>query len=139
MTIRKVCALFWLLTSMNPVFAQIGQVIQINTHFRSVMGNPTWLLILRDVDSGVVIPYIYDIQDPDNFWLAINYGRSYRVTASTLKFGPYAVIHNFCRLEDGILTRQSMIVTLSGNLTPYRGSSTCHIIKYKGEFPVATP
>lgn len=139
MIIRKAFALFWLLVSMTPVFAQIpfGQVIQINTHFRSVMGDPTWLLIIRDVNSGVVFPYIYDIHDTDNFWLAVSYGRSFRITASTLKFGPFAVIHNFCLLENGILSGQSMIVSLSGDLTPYRGSSRCHVTKYKSAFTIA--
>ncbi len=141
MTIRKLFALFWLSLCMTSASAQnpFGQTLQINTYFRSVIGSPTWLLIIRDEDTGVVIPYMFDIKREDNFWIAFTYGHSYRVTASTVKWGPFAVIHNFCRLEDGILSRQSMIISLSGKLTPYRYSSFCKVIKFKSiEFPVAT-
>ncbi len=141
MTIRKLFALFWLVIGMTSAAAQnpFGQALQINTHFRSILGSPTWLLIVRDVDTGVVIPYMFDIRNYDNFWIAFTYGHSYRVTVSTLKFGPFAVIHNFCRLEDGILSRRSMIISLTGNLTPNRFSSRCNVIKYNNiEFPVVT-
>jgi hypothetical protein len=141
MTIRKLCTFFWLGLCITSANAQnpFGQTLQINTYFRSVVGNPTWLLIVRDMDTGIVLPYMFDIRNNDNFWIAFTYGHSYRITASTLKWGPFAKIHNFCRLEDGILSRQSMIISLSGNLTPYRYSSYCKVIKYKSiEFPVAT-
>jgi hypothetical protein len=130
---RKIFGLILLLVAMTAARTDTlpGETLQINTQFRSVMGKPTWLLIIRDVNTGVVIPYIFDIRENSNFWVAFTYGHSYRITASTLKFGPFAIIHNFCLLENGILTGKSMVIRLSGRLTPYRGSSICHVTKYR--------
>lgn len=145
MTIRKCFALLWLglavsfsTTSANANNA-LGQTIQINTRFHAVIGNPVWLLILRNADTGVVLPYLYDVRNPDNFWIALSDGRNYTVTASTLKFGPFAVIHNFCHLEKGVLSGKSMIITLTGDLTPSPRTSKCRVLKYNGYAPFATP
>lgn len=117
--------------------AQFGQTLQINTRFSSVIGKPTWLLIIRNERTGKIIPYMFDIRNNDNFWLAFTDGDTYRITVSNLKWGPYAIINNFCCLENGILIRKSMILTLKGKLSPYRWSSTCHVTKYKDmPFPI---
>jgi len=137
--IRKYFVLFWLglAISFSIITANasgaLGQTIQINTRFRSVINNPlpVWLLILRDADTGVVLPYLYDVRNNDNFWIAFSFGRNYIVTASTLKFGPFAIIHNFCHLEDSVLSGQSMIITLTGDLTPSPATSRCRVLKYK--------
>lgn len=136
MTIRKFCillcisiAIFSKMTMVNAANL-IGQTLQINTRFHSITGKPVWLLVLRDADTGVVVPYMYDIRNNDNFWLALSYGRNYIITASTLKFGPFAMIHNFCHLENGILSGKSMIITLSGDLTPAPVTFKCHVVKY---------
>jgi hypothetical protein len=145
MTIKKWLALLWLGLAMSfstiPANAgsSLGQSIQINTRFHSVIGNPVWLLILRNADTGVVMPYLYDVRNNDNFWIAFSYGRNYIITASTLKFGPFAVIHNFCHLENGVLSGKSMIITLTGDLTPSPRTSKCRILKYNDyPFPMAT-
>ncbi|HSW69158.1 MAG TPA: hypothetical protein VLI69_03225 [Gammaproteobacteria bacterium] len=117
-----------LITSANA--GPLGQTIQINTRFHSIIGNPVWLLILRDPDTGIVYPYLYDIKNNDNFWLAFSFGQNYVVTVSNLKFGPFAIINNFCHLENRLLTRKSMIISLTGNLTPAPVTSTCHVITY---------
>ncbi len=109
----------------------VGQVLQINTHFRIVYGKPTWLLIVRDVETGLVSPYLFDIRKEDNYWVAFTYGHTYQVTASSLTFGPRANIKNFCHLENGILAGQSMTITLTGELAPVTSSYHCHISKYK--------
>lgn len=109
----------------------VGQVLQINTHFHTVYGKPTWLLIVRDVETGLVSPYLFDIHKTDNYWVAFTYGHTYQVTASSLTFGPRAKIKNFCNLEDGILAGQSMTITLTGVLAPVTRSYHCHVAKYK--------
>lgn len=120
-----------------PSYSQqpIGQTLQVNTHFKSVIGNPTWLLIIRDVNTGVVLPYLFDIRNNDNFWVAFTSGRSYRITASTLKFGPFAKINNFCCLENGIITDKSFWITLTGELSPNPKSSKCNVTKYLNTLP----
>src|SRR5690242_17300489 len=79
------------------------QTLQIYTNFKTFIGKPTWFLEIREVETGLVSPYIFDIRNNDNFWVAFTFGRHYKVVASTVTFGPRAVIHNFCHLEDGIL------------------------------------
>lgn len=129
----------WAMTS-SVVANSLGQTIQINTRFHSIAGKPVWLLILRDPDTGVVMPYLYDIKNNDNFWLALSFSRNYVVTASRVKFGPFAIINNFCHLENGVLSRKSMIITLTGDLTPVPVTYKCHVLKYNDSaFPIAHP
>jgi hypothetical protein len=138
MAIRKFCVLLWFIINISswaiPADAgtgnPMGQTLQITTRFHSITGKPVWLLVMRDADTGVVVPYMFDIRNNDNFWLAFSFGRNYIVTASTLKFGPFAVIHNFCHLENGILSAKSMIITLSGDLTPVPLTFKCHVVKF---------
>lgn len=119
-------SLFSFAHAENP----LGQTLQIYTHFKKILGKPSWLLIVRDVDTGQVSPYLFDLKHNDNFWVAFTYGHSYRVTASTVKFGAFAEINNFCNLEDGILSGKSMYITLSGSLTPDRNTSKCFVSKF---------
>lgn len=117
----------------------LGQTLQINTRFRSIIGKPTWLLIIRDIDTGVVVPYLFDIRNNQDFWVAFTFARDYQVTVSELKFGPFAVIHNLCHLENSILSGKSMILTLTGDLTPSRQTARCHVLKYNDNaFPIVT-
>lgn len=116
-----------------PSYAQNvpGQTLQINTRFTKIYGKPTWLLIVRDVDSGKVSPYIYDIRDNDNYWIAFTYGHSYRITASSLSFGPYAKIKNFCNLENGVISGESYWIYLTGEMSPDTHRFQCHVEKHK--------
>lgn len=116
-----------------------GQSLQINTYFHSIIGKPSWLLIVRDMQSQKVTPYLFDLRNDESFLMALTYGHAYRVTVSTLTFGPCAIIHNFCGLENGVITGQSLFITLKGNLTPDPGSSKCHVEKYASmDFPIVT-
>jgi hypothetical protein len=143
---KKLCQQFlfflWAFSWLSSAKAQfsLGQTIQIYTHFQTVIGKPTWLLIIRDVSNGQVLPYVFDIRNNDNFWLALTLGHSYRVTVSNLKWGERTVINNFCHLENGVLSGKSMFLTLTGKLTPNPGSSSCHILKYNGlPFTIVEP
>ena len=107
-----------------------GQVLQINTDFSSIQGKPSWILIIRDLQNGQVIPYIFDLSSNQNYWLAFTYGRSYRITSSQMKFGENKVINNFCGLESGILSGVSMTIYLHGKLTPNSKTSECHVSRY---------
>lgn len=107
------------------------QTLQIYTHFQTFIGKPTWLLIVRDVESGLVSPYIFDIRNNDNFWIAFTFGHHYRVTTSKVTFGKYAVINNFCGLENGILSGISMFMKLTGSLTPDPKTTKCHVTAFQ--------
>jgi hypothetical protein len=109
----------------------LGEVIHIYTQFRYFVGKPTWLLIIRDVETGAVTPYVFDIRNNENYWIAFTYGHSYRVTVSNLKFGTYSQIQNFCGLEDGILSGASMYMTLKGVLTPDPKTMKCFVHVFK--------
>jgi hypothetical protein len=111
--------------------ATVGQTFQISTRFSNVYGKPIWLFIVREVETGKVRPYIFDITQRNNFWIAFTEGHSYRITVSELKFGPYAKIHNFCRLQNGILTGKSMTINITGELSPNPRSFKCNVIKFQ--------
>jgi hypothetical protein len=133
---KKFCQLLVLsgmFSFILPSYAQIslGQTLQIYTHFTSIVGKPEWLLEIREAETGRVLPYLYEVKEQDNYWIAFTAGRSYRVVASTLKFGPYARIKNFCKLENGIISDESMTVTLSGELTPSTRDFRCVVRKFK--------
>lgn len=151
MLIKKVLNIIWLLTATlvatTPVHSQpdngLGQVIQIRTNLRSFVGKPTWLLIIRDVDHNQVIPYLYDIERGDNFWIAITYSRNYLITVSELTFNPYGrKINNFCELESmGAIQRGSSFqVHITGKLSPNPDTFNCNVLKYAdANFNINTP
>jgi hypothetical protein len=114
----------------------MSQTLQITTRFSSFITKPTkptWLLIVRDMETGKLLPYIFDINKNDNFWIAFTAGRSYRITASSVTFGPFAKINNFCNLENGIISGKSMIITLTGELSPDPNRLRCNVMKYQNE------
>jgi hypothetical protein len=125
---KLLTAAFFLFFSFSALAEnQLGQTISIYTQFRHFVGKPTWLLIIRDVESGLVSPYIFDIRNNENYWIAFTYGHTYRVTVSNLSFGTYAKIPNFCGLENGILSGKSQHITLKGVLTPDPKTIKCFI------------
>lgn len=137
------CALLALCLLANPSVKaqeQIRQTLSIYTNFTSIVGDPSWMIELRDIESGQVFPYIFDIHENRNFWLAFSKERSYRVVASVLTFGPYLTINNFCGLESGILTGKSMYIRVSGMIAPDLRRTRCHVVKFKQEgFAIANP
>ncbi len=121
----------FILSGTAVAAAHNGETLQITTHFDSIMGSPTWLLILRDVNSGAVFPYIFDIKNNNNYWVAFTTGHSYRVMASTLTFGPYAKIKNLCNIENGILKGKSLGISLSGTLSPDPHQFRCRVMPFQ--------
>lgn len=137
MALKKVCQLGILLLSafliILPAHADnpFGQFISIDTHFNCISGSPSWLLILKDIDTGQVIPYQYDIHEENNAWVAFSYGRAYQITVSTLTFGPFAILHNFCGLENLVFRDTSLNIHLTGALTPDRFGFQCERLPFK--------
>ena len=117
----------------NGGYAQspFGQVMTIDTYLKWVYGSPSWLLILRDDDSGAVSPYLFDFTYSTHHWIAFSYGRTFRVTVSKLTFGPFAKINNFCGLENKVLTDTSIFLSITGILSPDPNSSFCNIRYFK--------
>lgn len=136
MALTKICRL-WLLSIClliaSPLYAQfvtIKHLLEIHTRLSYVEGEPTWLIEIRDMKSGRVLPYIFDFKEYDNSWIAFSGDRAYRVIASNLKFGPGMTITNFCGIEDGIIEGKSLSITLTGALTPYPPTSRCIVRKF---------
>lgn len=138
----------------QPYHQGLGQTIQINTRFRSFVGRPAWTLIVRDLENGQNIPYLYDITKGGNFWIALTYGREYVITVSKMQFSPYRYnpdciyepfcsreINNFCHLESNghIMRGQSIIIWIDGDLTPYTNTYRCHIRRYPDDHFVVVP
>lgn len=128
-----------------------GQTIQINTRFKSYLGKPVWLFIIRDIDHNQNIPYVFEINNGNNYWVAFTYGRNYVIEASNLQIEVYQPkyntyknyrISNFCHLESNgrIMKGESMTITITGKLTPNSNSYSCHVTSYPvNDFVVATP
>jgi hypothetical protein len=128
----------------------IGQSVQINTRIYSWLGKPTWILNIYDVDNGLYYPYVYDIRRGRNNWLAFSYGRTYRITASTMHFVTYDAhsdrfrtytINNFCHLQTGRNIRdESLYVSVEGDLNPYSHGYTCNVVKFpESNFTIVPP
>lgn len=126
----------------------LGQTIQIYTHFTSFVGKPSWLLIIRDVDHGQNIPYLFDVKKGDNVWIAFTYSRNYLITVSNLQIETYQSrcnkyklfkTNNFCGMESQgrIVHGESMSLIINGDLSPNRDRYSCNLSTYPdGHFTV---
>jgi hypothetical protein len=126
-----ISGLIFILPVVSGAENPLGQTLQINTNFDSLKGNPTWLLVIRNTQTGEILPYMYEIKNSDNFWIALSYGRNYRIVSSRLQFESSKSISNFCNLEDGVISGKSYVIRLSGNLRPGGNDYECHTIKFK--------
>lgn len=145
MLIKKIIAYIILCLTTSISYAQpdekideLGQTIQINTRLHAFIGKPIWTLIIRDIDHGQNIPYIFDIRKGGNHWIALTHGRNYLITASRVQIETYWSrynkyknyrINNFCNLESNgkIIRGRSMYITIEGILSPYTNTYTCHL------------
>lgn len=105
--------------------------IQIETTFNKVYGHPTWELILRDTETGMVWPYMFDIACKNNSWSAYIIARNYQITVSKLQYGPFAEINNFCCLENTTMDDKSANIILTGNLSPDPHSFRCRVMMFQ--------
>lgn len=123
-------SLFFLSPLAQAQLEQIKHIIEIHTKLTSIVGRPTWLIVLRDMNSGHILTFMYDFILYENDWVAYSKNRKYRVVSSSLKFGPDIVINNFCGIQDGILEGTSMYITLIGAITPDPTTAKCKVLKY---------
>lgn len=117
-----------------------GQVIHISTYFRSFVGKPSWLLIIRDLDHNQNRPYLFDIRKGENSWTIFTFSKNYLITVSSMQFSPYKRYHprfrqtnNFCHLESRgqIMKNLSLSLIIQGDLSPNTGKYTCQTTYYK--------
>lgn len=141
-TIILLC-LFSLNLQAQPADDVFGNTVTINTVLDSYVGKPSLLIILRDIDNGMNLPYLFDIRGRNNNWVAFTYGRNYTIVAAQLqivKFKPKFntsrkfVTNNFCNLQSNgrILRGESIILTVTGRLTPNAYTYNCNISTFGG-------
>lgn len=120
----------------------LGQAISINTNLKSFKNNPSWTLIIRDVEHGQNIPYVFDFTQTENNWLAFTFGTDYTIVSSQLSFGPEGhTIENFCQVEGmGRLQHgKGMNIVITGKLTPRGNAYQCQVERYlQPHFAVST-
>ncbi len=146
--ITFVSSLMILMGSTNFAAAE-GQTIQIYTRLHAYAGKPSWLLIIRDLDHNQNIPYLFDFEKGDNFWIVYTNSRNYMVSASNLRFDPYRAnpyrskkINNFCDLESNgrIIRGESLTITIEGDLTPNTNAYDCYVSRYAdSNFTIVSP
>lgn len=129
----------------------LGQVIQINTRFHYFIGNPSWALIIRDLDHNQNMPYLFDITRGENHWVVFTYGNHYLIEVSKLQIETYQPgfntykqhkINDFCHLESRgrIIRGESMYITIEGDLTPNTNTFSCQVSIYPdSHFFIAKP
>lgn len=105
-------------------------VIQIESQLTAIQDNPTWLILLSNVDDGSIIPWMHEFSSSKSYWLVFPEGRDYRIVASELRFAHNTVFSNFCNLQDGILSNQSMQVFLRGKLNPAGDALDCRVTSW---------
>lgn len=133
---QKICifTLAWLMCApalANHARNGLGQTIQIYSQLEDIIGKPAWLIIIRNVDTGAVTPYLYDFYDRQNFWPIFTLASNYTITVSQLTFDPYNVtINNFCELQSQFFKDVSLAITIQGRLTPDPRTFSCHVLKY---------
>jgi len=127
----------------------LGQTIQINTYLHSYVGNPSWTLIIRDLDHDQNVPYLFDVTSGENHWVALTYGRNYLITVSNLSIETYRErrntyrqykLNDFCDIESNgrIIRGESMYITIEGDLSPDTSTFSCHVSTYPdGNFSIA--
>lgn len=144
--------IIFLSLTASPVHAQkpvvindaLGQTIQISTALYDVVGFATWTLIIRDIDHGINVPYIFDLYRGEQFFVALTYGYDYQILESKLtlvKYKPYYnayrkfVINNFCHLQTNgrIHHGRSLTVGITGKLSPNTGLYDCHISSFQND------
>lgn len=141
---RIVYILLGLLCICSISYAQVGQYIQINTRFRSFVGQPSWTLIIRDLDHQQNLPQVFNITRGSQHWTLFTYSNNYLISASRLQVVNYRgkynmfnqyIIHNFCGLESNgrIIRGKSMMIQISGDLSPNSNSYSCSVMKYRNE------
>lgn len=122
----------------------LGQTIQIYTQLAKIKAKPSWLLIIRDIDHGQNIPYLYDFEHGDNFWMALTYSKNYLILASRLVFNSHTnkKVSNFCGLESNgrIIRGQSLYITINGKLTTNPDTYTCNVQSFQNDnFSLGSP
>lgn len=142
MSLSVSCSLLASVAFAQPM-DNFGQTIEITTDLKSFVGKPSWLLIIRDVDHGQNIPYLFDFEGTDNGWVAFTYGRNYEILTSEIQFSPYGrKTNNFCNLQTmGTIQHAVGIrVHISGKLTPHHYSYNCKVTKFaESDFTISTP
>lgn len=128
--------LFFILTLLlvfTQSYAAMSQTIQIYTHLNKIAADSSWLLIVHDTDSSAVYPYVFNMNNKDDYFLIFTNARNYRLV-SILQFDFYRFkINNFCQLPTDKITGQSLIIKITGTLTPDPMTSKCYIMKYRNE------
>lgn len=119
----------------------LGQTIEIHTQLHSFIGKPAWTLIIRDLDHGQNIPYLFDFTRGNDHWVVFTYSRNFLISASRLQIETYRSrynkyknyrINDFCNIESNgrIIRGRSMYITIEGDLSPYSNTYTCNVSSY---------
>jgi len=100
-------------------------LIQIEGQLKEIKANPSWFILLRNVDTGSIVPWMLDLQGPFVHWSVFPEGHDYQIIASEMRFNDNTVLHNVCDIEDGIVSGRSLQITLKGQLTPTSDTFDC--------------
>lgn len=96
----------------------VGQpVLGMGSHFSRMENHPAWLVLLRDRNTGITVPWVHYFRYRDSAWVIFPPGQDWQIVASTLQFATSAkTIPNFCQLEGRVFSGKSLQLWLSGEM-----------------------
>lgn len=132
---KKLYLLLWVgFTFIHSAMAE-PVTLQIHVNLKSFVGNPSWLLMIRDLEHNQNIPFLYDFTNKTHYWTAYSTGKNYLIVGSTLQFNkPHKKsIENFCSLESNgrIVRSKNMVIQISGTLKPNSTDLKCSVSAFK--------
>ena len=70
MALRYYKLLLFLTLFIAPLLclAEASPLIKIHTRLKEIGPLPSWLIIIYDLNSSAVYPYLYDLSEPENFF-----------------------------------------------------------------------
>jgi hypothetical protein len=115
-----------------------GQIIHIRTNLHRLIGSARLSIVIRDIDHNQNIPYIFEIDKPNNTWLLYTHSRNYVILSSSVQINRYNAccnqyknirISNFCQLEScgRIMKNRAMSVIITGVLSPHPYTYNCRV------------
>ncbi|GJM06631.1 MAG: hypothetical protein DHS20C10_03650 [marine bacterium B5-7] len=96
-----------------------------HTELQAVSGNPSILLLVKNLDTQQIQPFFFVIDKPNsNVMFNLN-TRKYQVLSAQLQTN-HGTVNDFCHIRKEVLTNQDIVFRLKGKITDNTKQYTCH-------------
>lgn len=91
------------------------QAIQLVVQLQELSGNPTYWMVVQNVDTGEVTPFMYPLNQANDEHLFETTGSNYKILA--LQIQSQTGVSTPCQLDQKIVENEATRVIISGSLT----------------------